>query len=230
MPASERALIFDVDGTLVDSNDAHAAAWARALGEAGIHRDVATIRPLIGMGGDKLLPRVAGVSAESELGRTISRRRFEIFREVYLPRLAPFRGARDLFERLRADGVRLAIANSAKKEELFALLDVARVRDLVDPDKVTSADDVDASKPDPDSVAIALHRLGTAPGATLMVGDTPYDIDAARRAGLETIAVRCGGWKDRDLSGAYAIFDDPADLLRAYLAHQWTWPALIRSA
>jgi phosphoglycolate phosphatase-like HAD superfamily hydrolase len=216
--AAGRALIFDVDGTLVDSNDAHAAAWSDALREVGILRDAAVIRPFIGKGGDKLLPEVAGISAEGERGSRASERRSEIFRDVYLPRIRPFPGVRALFERLKRDGARLAIASSAKAEELELLLKVAEVADLV-PHR-TSADQVRASKPDPDAVEAALAQLGEeAPirrGDALMVGDTPYDIAAAERAGLCAVAVRCGGWSDADLAGARTIFDGPADLLRRY--------------
>jgi HAD superfamily hydrolase (TIGR01549 family) len=220
-----RALIFDVDGTLVDSNDAHAAAWAEALRDFDIDREVDSIVPLIGMGGDKLLPRVAGVSSDSDLGRQIMSRRRELFRTVYFDHLRPFPATRELFERLCADGVRLGIASSARRDELEPLLELARVRDLVDPRGLASADDVGASKPDPDAIDAALNRLGTDPDATLMVGDSPYDVEAARRAGVGTIAFRCGGWGDRDLEEAIAIYGDPKELLADYDVRAWDWPA-----
>ena len=217
-------MIFDVDGTLVDSNDAHAAAWAEALRDFGIERDVDVVRPLIGMGGDKLLPRLAGVSADSERGRRIVARRAERFRDTYLDHLSPFPCVRELFERLRQDGVRLAIASSAQQDELEALLEVANVRDLVDRRTSTSAGDVDASKPDPDVVRAALARLGVPPSDAIMVGDTPYDIEAARRADLGAIAFRCGGWADRELEDAISIYDGPREMLADYDSHPWNWP------
>jgi phosphoglycolate phosphatase-like HAD superfamily hydrolase len=220
---AERALIFDVDGTLVDSNDAHAASWSEALRDFEIERDVGSLLPLIGMGGDELLPRAAGVSADSDLGRQISARRRELFRTVYFAHLSPFLCVRELFRRLRGDGVRLGIASSASKAELDALLDLAGVRDLVDPR--TGANDVDASSPDPDAVQDALNRLGVEPGAALMVGDSPHDIEAASRAHVGTIAVRCGGWDDRDLEGAIAIYDSPMAILADYDTRTWDWPA-----
>lgn len=224
-PARDRALIFDVDGTLVDSNDAHAAAWADALRESDVLRDARTIRPFIGKGSDKLLPEVAGLSADGERGRHVTERRGAIFRDVYLPRLRPFPGVRALFERLERDGVRRAIASSAAADELDLLLNVAEIADLV-PHR-TSADEVDASKPDPDVVEAALARLDReAPldrRAALFVGDTPYDVEAAHRAALGVIAVRCGGWGDADLTGARAIFEDPAALLAHYEAHGLPW-------
>jgi HAD superfamily hydrolase (TIGR01509 family) len=225
MPFSERALIFDVDGTLVDSNEAHAAAWAEALGEVGIERDVDAIIPLIGMGAEKLLPRMSGHTIESELGARIARRRDELFRSVYFANVAPFPGARELFQRLREDGVRLAVASAAKREELEALLDVAGVRSLVDRDGMTSAEDVSAAKPSPDAVQVALARLDTDPGAALMVGDSPYDIEAAHQAGIGTIAFRCGGWEDRDLEDALFIYDGPEAMLIDYDDRRWDWPS-----
>jgi HAD superfamily hydrolase (TIGR01509 family) len=227
MPLAERALIFDVDGTLVDSNDAHAAAWAEALRDFEIERDVDAIIPLIGMGGDKLLPRMAGVSADSDLGRQISARRAELFRSVYFDHIAPFPGTRDLFQRLREDGVRVAIASSAKREEIEPLLELARVRDLIDRRGLASADDVASSKPAPDAVDAALGRLGLDPGAALMVGDSPFDVEAARSAGLRTIAFRCGGWDDRDLEEAMVIYDGPHEMHVDYDQRDWNWPGAL---
>jgi phosphoglycolate phosphatase-like HAD superfamily hydrolase len=224
-PPLDHALIFDVDGTLVDSNDAHAAAWSDALREADVVRDAKTIRPFIGKGADKLLPEVAGISADGESGRRVTERRSAIFRDVYLPRVRPFPGVRALFERLERDGVRRAIASSAADEELDLLLKVAEIGDLV-PHR-TSADEVDASKPDPDVVEAALARLDReAPldrRAALFVGDTPYDVEAARRASVGVIAVRCGGWTDAELTGARAIFEGPAALLAHYEARGLPW-------
>src|SRR3954470_12590833 len=120
-----RAVIFDIDGTLVDSNDAHAQAWVEALSERGRHVEFTRVRPLIGMGGDKLLPQVTGLSADSREGEAISDRRGEIFRERFLPRLQPTRGARELLERLRAEHLKLYVATSAKQQELGPLLRVA---------------------------------------------------------------------------------------------------------
>ena len=217
-------MIFDVDGTLVDSNGAHAAAWAEALHDFGIERDVDVVRPLIGMGGDRLLPRLAGVTDDSELGRRIVARRAQRFRDTYLDHLSPFPCVRELFERLTEDGVRLAIASSVPQDELEALLEVANVRDFVDRRTSTSAGDVDASKPDPDVVHAALARLGLPPAAAIVVGDTPYDIEAARRADLGAIAFRSGGWADRELADAIAIYDGPREMLADYDSRPWDWP------
>ena len=213
------ALIFDVDGTLVDSNDAHARSWVDALREAGIAAELATVRRLIGMGGDKLLPRISGLSAESDQGKKIVGRRSEIFRTIYQKTVRAFPGSRELFLALTGDGVRLAVASSAREDELEPLLDIAGVKDLVE--QKTSSSDVESSKPDPDVVRAAIDRLRVAPATTWLVGDTPYDLEAARRAGVGFIGFRSGGWTDTDLAGASAIFDGPAAMLAARAWRAW---------
>jgi phosphoglycolate phosphatase-like HAD superfamily hydrolase len=207
-------VIFDVDGTLVDSNDAHARAWIDAFAEHGITVAYDSVRRAIGMGGDKLMPLVAGIKEDSADGKKISKRRAEIFKTVSLPRLQPFPGARDLVARLAHDAFTLAVASSAKEDELQPLLEVAGVADLI-PTR-TSSDDADRSKPDPDIVAAAVKRTGCPHERTVMIGDTPYDVEAAKRAGIQIIAFTCGGWTRQDLSGAVAVYADPADLLSKY--------------
>lgn len=209
-----RAVIFDVDGTLVDSNDAHAAAWRDVLRDFGFERAFGEIRRLIGMGGDKLLPALTGSSADSDLGKRIREARSRRFHDAFVDKLRPFPGVRALLARIAGDGFRLGIASSARQDELDRLLEIAGVDDLID--RQTSSDDVDASKPDPDAVHAALAKLGVPAGAATMVGDTPYDVQAAARAGVAMIALRCGGWADADLAGARAIFDDASDLLARY--------------
>jgi HAD superfamily hydrolase (TIGR01549 family) len=207
---SVRGIILDVDGTLVDSNDAHARAWVEALAEHGFEVPFARIRRLIGMGGDKLLPEAAGIEEASPQGRKISKRRQELFR-AELPSLRAFPGVKDLLLRMRQQGLALVVASSAKKDELGALLKLCGADEVIE-DK-TSSDDAERSKPDPDIIQAALENLDLPPEVVLMLGDTPYDIEAARRAAIKVIAFRCGGWQDTDLAGALAIYDDPADLL-----------------
>ena len=207
-------MIFDVDGTLVDSNDAHAAAWRDVLRDFGVERPFDEIRRLIGMGGDKLLPALTGISADSDEGKRITERRGQRFRDAYVAGLRPFPGVRALLARIAGDGFRLGIASSAKQDELDRLLRIAGVEDLIE--RRTSSDDVDASKPDPDALHAALAKLRLPASAAVMVGDTPYDVEAAARAGVPAIALRCGGWADADLAGARAIYDDAADLLARY--------------
>jgi HAD superfamily hydrolase (TIGR01549 family) len=209
-----KSLLFDVDGTLIDSNAAHAEAWTLALREHGIDVDVDRIRRMVGMGGDKLLPAIAHVTDDSDLGKAIARRKKDIF-ATRLPALQPTRGARALLEYLREQQVELIIATSADDREVSTLLQRAGVDDLF-PDRATK-DDAEDSKPDPDIVEAALAKSSAGSEHTAMVGDTPYDIEAAGRAGIKTIALRCGGyWRDTDLAGAVEIYDDPQALLDHY--------------
>lgn len=212
--AQLRAVIFDVDGTLVDSNNAHARAWADALQEYGHDVPAARIQPLIGMGGDKLLPKVSGVEKDSDLGKKIDERRQKIFNERYLPKLQPFPKVRELVQHIQQRGLEIGIASSAKGEELGKLLKVAQIDDLVE--AATSSSDAKESKPDPDIVQAAVDKLGCPAEDVIMVGDTPYDVEAAHRAGISIIGVRCGGWDDDGLRGAAAVYDSPADLLAHY--------------
>ncbi|HYP88543.1 MAG TPA: HAD family hydrolase [Polyangiaceae bacterium] len=206
-----RGVIWDVDGTLVNSNDAHARAWMSALAEHHFYVAFESIRPLIGMGGDKLLPALAQIDEASPLGRAVSERRSEIFSTEHLPKLHAFPRARELLVRLADLGLKHAVASSARREELDALLQLANVQDLLV--KVASSSEAKGSKPDPDIVQAALAHLRLDPADVIMVGDTPYDVEAASRAGIRAVALRCGGRSDRDLSAAQAIYDSPADLL-----------------
>ncbi|HEV2130175.1 MAG TPA: HAD family hydrolase [Longimicrobiaceae bacterium] len=209
-----RAVILDVDGTLIDSNDAHAQAYVDAGKELGYDMEFETVRRLIGMGGDKLLPRAVGFEEDSEEGKRITERKKEIFHERYLPTLKPTPGARRLLHRLRDDAVKLVVATSAKKDEMKGLLEQAEIGDLIQ--DATSASDAEESKPDPDIVEAALEQAGFPADQIVMIGDTPYDVEAATRAGVRIIGVRSGGWGDEDLEGAIAVYEDPADLLEHY--------------
>ncbi len=205
------AILLDIDGTLVDSNDAHAYAWVAAFAGSGVTVDFARVRRCIGMGGDKLMPEVSGIAEDSPQGRRISKLRGEIFTTEWLPRLRPFRDVDRLVAALQARDVRIVAASSAKKAELRALLEIAGVAGMLE--GATSSDDAEESKPDPDIIEAALKRAKAAPAQAIMIGDTPYDVEAAQRAGVKTIAFRSGGWKDADLEGAIAIYDGPSDLL-----------------
>jgi HAD superfamily hydrolase (TIGR01509 family) len=209
-----RAVIFDVDGTLVDSNDQHAMSWCDALSEFGRAVPFEQVRPLIGMGGDKLLPRAAGIPDDSPEGKKISKRRAEIFRQEYLPTIKAFPMARDLCLRLREAHYELAVASSAQKADLLPLLKIAEVDDLLA--EKTSSSDAENSKPDPDIVSATIKKLGLNGADAVMIGDTPYDVEAAEKAGVRTIAFRCGGWDDQALRGAIALYDGPADLYERF--------------
>lgn len=209
------AVLLDIDGTLIDSNDAHASSWVEALAKHGHKVSPDKVRSLIGKGGDKLLPEVTGLDSKSALGKEITKTRKKIFTEDYLPKLKPFPKARALLERMKADGLELVVATSAEKELAEALLKLANVRDLVD--EKTTSDDAENSKPDPDIVHAAVDSSDSEHRESIMIGDTPYDIEAAQKAGVRCIAFRCGGyWKDADLIEAVAIYDGPADLLAQY--------------
>jgi HAD superfamily hydrolase (TIGR01509 family) len=212
--AKRSGVLLDVDGTLVDSNDAHAQAWVDTFGELGYAIPFEKVRPLIGMGGEKLLPAAAGIEKDTPEGRELSERRTAHFTRKYLPALHAFPGVRALLERMRFDGHVLVVATSAGGSEAQGLLKVAGVEDLVNAS--TDADDAERSKPDPDIVRAALEKCGCAPEHALLLGDTPYDIDAGARSGIPVVALRCGGWGDDELAGAVALYDDPSDLLEHY--------------
>lgn len=205
------AVLLDVDGTLVDSNDAHAHAWVQAFADEGIDVDFARVRRCIGMGGDKLMPEVSGVSEESDRGARISKRRGEIFKTEWLPRIAAFRDAARLVAALKERGFTVVAASSAKEGELRPLLEIAGAASLLD--AATSSDDADESKPDPDILLAALKRARATADRAVMIGDTPYDVESAARAGVRVLAFRCGGWSDADLAGAAAVYDGPWDLV-----------------
>jgi HAD superfamily hydrolase (TIGR01509 family) len=207
-------VLLDVDGTLVDSNDAHAKAWVDAFREAGFDVPYEKVRQLVGMGGDKLIPAAVGLSREEPRGRALAERRAAIFRDRYLREVRPLPGARALVDRMQKSGLRVGVATSAQEDELRPLLRIADLEHLLD--DAASASDADRSKPDPDIVAAALREVDARPGEAVMIGDTPYDVEAAARAGVPTIALRSGGRDDGELAGAIAIYDDPADLLARY--------------
>lgn len=208
------AVLLDVDGTLLDSNDAHAQAWSDTFREAGIEIGSETVLPLIGMGSDKLLPQLTGIDADSEQGKRLIERRREIFEKGYLPVVRPFPKARELLERMRADGLRLVVATSASDEELRGLLAVLGAEWIID--DATDSSEVKRSKPDPDIVRAAIDKTGVGPDRCAMLGDTPYDVEAATRSRVRVVALRCGGRGDEELRGAAQIYDDPKDLLEQY--------------
>lgn len=212
--AHDRGVILDVDGTLIDSNDAHARAWSDAGDRLGYEIPFEKVRPLIGMGGDRVMPILVGLEKDSDEGQELSSVRSDIFKRRYLPEIQAFPRVRDLVIRLREDGFDRVVASSSSADDLDDLLEVAGVSDLVR--SATSADDADRSKPAPDIVESAVARANVERQRLIMIGDTPYDVEAARRARVPLVAVRCGGWADPDLEGAAAIFDDPADLLAHY--------------
>ena len=209
-----KGVLLDVDGTLVDSNDAHAHAYVDALKAFSYDVAFERVRPLIGMGGDELLPKLIGVVGDSKLRQDIDARRSEIFKTRYLPEVKAFPGVRELLERFIEDRLSLIAASSSGKDTLAALLELADVSDLLS--EQTSSSDADASKPHPDILTVALDKLSLPADQALLLGDTPYDLQAAAPLGLGVIAFRCGGWDDEDLKGALTVYDGPQDLLANY--------------
>ena len=210
-----QAIFLDVDGTLVDSNDAHACAFVEAMHQCGFS-DVTyeTVRPLIGMGGDQLLPRVLNVSDDSEIGKKVGDKRGEIFKAKYLPEIKPTPGAADLTGRLKAEGFRLVVVSSGKQDEVESLLKVAGVQD--DIEQIVTGKDAPKSKPHPMAIQVALDKNGTVPENALLIGDTPWDVEAGHSAGVSVCALLCGGWwKNKDLPADF-VFASPADLLTHY--------------
>jgi len=211
------AIIFDVDGTLLDSVDYHAKAWVEVFRRHGIDVTFDAVRSQIGKGGDQLLPVFVPKPMLDAMGERLTEERRRHFKETYLPRVRPFPKVRDLFERLTRDGKRCVLASSGTEEEVEEYKRIAGVADLLD--SHTSSDDAERSKPHPDIFLAALQKLGDVDRArVLVVGDTPYDARAAGKAGLAVIGVLCGGFPANDLraAGCRELFRDPEDLLRQY--------------
>jgi len=211
------AVIFDVDGTLIDSNDAHVAAWDRAFRHFGKEFPMEKLRANIGKGADQYLPEFLNEEEMGEIGEKIDQYRSNLFKEEYRPHLRPFPKVRELFERIKRDGKRIALATSGKKSDLKVMKEIARIADLVDGE--VTADDADESKPAPDIFEATLAKLGPLPpGNVIAVGDTPYDAEAAKKAGVATIGVVCGGFSEDELrrAGAIEVYKDVADCLARY--------------
>jgi HAD superfamily hydrolase (TIGR01509 family) len=209
------AILFDVDGTLIDSNDLHAVAWEETFRHFGVDVPLDSIRGQIGKGGDNLIPALLPPELVEEKQQEIEDFRSELFKTCYLPRVTPFPGVRELFERLYSDNIRIVLASSAKAEEVAYHLNVIGAADLVF--ATTSADEVEHSKPCPDIFAAALAKVAPLTAAqVLVVGDTPYDIAAANKIGIRAIAVRSGDFPEEELKDAAAIYQGPADLLGRY--------------
>ena len=212
-----QAIIFDVDGTLVDSVDLHAHAWVDAFRDYGHEVGFEEVRRQIGKGGDQLMPVFLSAEELAEKGEALQKHRGQVLKERYLPGLTAFPDVRELFERLLADGKQIALASSAKQDELEIYEQAARIEGLVHVE--TSSDDAERSKPHPDIFLAALQRLGDLrPEDVIVVGDTPYDAEAASKAGLRTVGLLCGGWSEEELkqAGCIAVYRNPADLLAHY--------------
>lgn len=214
--ANRKAMIFDLDGTLVDSNELHVESWDRAFRHFGKTFTREQLRQQIGKGSDQYLPEFLTAEEIKRFGKELDRYRSELFKKEYLPRVKPFPQVRELFERLRRDGKCIVLASSGKKPEVEHYTKLLRIEDLID--GTTTADDAENSKPAPDIFEAALEKLeGVSAAAAIVIGDTRFDLEAARKAGLDSIAFLCGGTDEKILrnSTALAIYRDPADLLSA---------------
>lgn len=211
-----QAILFDIDGTLIDSNDLHAQAWDEAFRRFGQHVPLPAIRGQIGKGGDNLMPALLPADVVEAEGEKLEKARGELFKVDYFSRVRPFPGVRPLFERLRADGRTIVLASSGKREEVDHHIELLDVGELIAGS--TTADDAEHSKPYPDIFTAALKQAGVGADDALVVGDTPYDVTAAAKVGLRTIALRCGGFDEAVLreAGAAELWDDPADLHANY--------------
>jgi HAD superfamily hydrolase (TIGR01509 family) len=208
---SEPAAILDIDGTLVDSNYQHTLAWYRAFRQFDHVLPVWRIHRHIGMGGDQLVASLCGDDVEEQQGEDIRAAEKTLYLQL-IDEVEPLRGARDLIADLKRMDRRVVLASSAKPDEVEHYLDLLDARGLAD--AWTSAGDVEATKPAPDLVEVALERIGGGPA--VMVGDSTWDCKAAARAGVETVAVLTGGFSDQELreAGAIEVFDSIEALRR----------------
>ena len=211
------AVIFDIDGTLLDSVNLHAWAWQDAFSHFGYEVPFETIRPQIGKGGDQIMPVFINPDELKRIRKDLEEYRKDLFKRNYLPHVKPFPKARELFLTILKHDQRIALASSGKREEVSAYKRIAGIDDLVQEE--TSSDDAQKSKPHPDIFQAALAKLSPLTHEQIMVvGDTPYDAEAAGKAGMRTIGLLCGGTSEQVLrkSGCIAVYQDPADLLTRY--------------
>ncbi|HEY3905995.1 MAG TPA: HAD family hydrolase [Streptosporangiaceae bacterium] len=208
------AALFDVDGTLVDSNYLHVSAWSEALAQAGYDVPMAAIHQVMGMGSGELLDALLPADRDPEVNGAISAAHSALY-AAHRNRLRPFARAADLLRACKSAGMRVVLATSAEPAELARLRDVLDADDAID--EVVSGSEAGTSKPAPDLVQLALDRIGAGPGEAVFVGDTVWDVQACQRAGVRCIAVRCGGVCSNDLldAGAVAVYADPSDLLES---------------
>jgi HAD superfamily hydrolase (TIGR01549 family) len=211
-----KAAIFDLDGTLLDSVDLHALAWHEAMVKFGHEVSFEEARSQIGKGGDKLIPVFLSADEQRDHGNEMEEWRGKRFKNKYLPLVRPFSAVPDLLRCVRDSGLRVAIASSAKKDELDKYIEIARITDLVD--VATSSDDVQESKPAPDIFKVVLKKLKIEGADAIAIGDTPYDAAAAGKATIATIGVLCGGFTENSLrqAGCVQIYPGPATLFARF--------------
>ena len=210
------SFIFDIDGTLVDSNELHVQSWDRAFRHFNKTFPIEALRDQIGKGSDQYLPEFLTPDEFARFGKQLDDYRSEIFRKEYLPKVRPFPKVKELLARIKKDGKRIVLASSGKKKDTEYYIDLLKIDNLID--GYTSADDAERSKPAPDIFAASVDKFKLARKETIVIGDTRFDVEAAARTGLETIGVTCGGTDGNILraAGAIAVYQDPEDLLNHY--------------
>lgn len=212
-----KAVIFDVDGTLIDSVDYHAEAWQKAFKKFGKDIPFYELRRQIGKGGDTFLPVFLLQKEIKEFGKAVEEARGEIFKRQFLDKVKPFPKVRELFLKIKADGRRIVLASSANEEEVEAYKKIAQVGDLIEEE--TSTDDAKKSKPEPDIFLAALKKLKDVKASeAVVVGDTCYDAEAAVKARIKCVGVLSGGWTRGELlkTGCAEVYGDAADILKNY--------------
>lgn len=205
-----RAVIVDIDGTLVDSNYQHAMCWFRAFRQHDLTVPVWRIHRHIGMGGDNLVEALCGRGVEDESGEDIRETEAILYKEV-IDQTVALPCARELVEELKSRGKTVILASSAKAHEVDHYLDLLDLRDLAD--GWTTSADVEATKPEPDLIAAAIEKAGT--DDAVMIGDSTWDCVAAEKAGLSTVALLTGGFSEQELreAGAVEVYESLEDLL-----------------
>jgi phosphoglycolate phosphatase-like HAD superfamily hydrolase len=205
------AVLLDLDGTLVDSNDAHAHAWVEALAARGTEVALSRVRRMIGIGGDRIVEELTGAPRSSRKARKLQDEQGAIFLDRWLRHVTPIAGARNLVLRLRREGYQVALATAAHEDLLRSLLAVADIADLID--AAARPPRPEASKPDPAAIEAALSCVDVNRARVIMIGDTPYDVEAARGAHIDVLGFTTGGYSAEALAGAVAVYRGPSDLL-----------------
>ncbi len=211
-----KAVLCDIDGTLVDSNHLHGEAWQRTFEHFGIHVTLDQAIHQIGKGGDQVIPTFVPKEDVERLEKPLKEYRSDLFHREYFSQIKPFPGARELLVKIKDSGLRISIATSADKDDLAKLEGIANITDLIE--KEASSADAEQSKPEPDIFQAALSKLGIKPDEAIALGDTPWDIQAAQKAGIPTIAVTSGGWTVDELrdAGALEIYSSVEDLAEKF--------------
>lgn len=211
-----KAVLCDIDGTLVQSNWLHAEAWQKAFAEMGIELELDDVRRQIGKGGDELIPVFVPWWKRDAVAQPLKTLRSFIFHTEYMHRVEPLPDAKAFLERLKKEGIRPALSTSASKEDLTTYKELLGVEDLIDEE--TSASDTSKAKPHPDIFQATLKKLGLKATEVLALGDTPYDAEAAGLAGIATVGVETGGWSREELlqAGCIEVWASVEELLARF--------------